>query len=436
MNGEMKISYARERENNVRLKVIGVGGCGGNAINRMIRAGVKGVEFYAVNTDVQDLSAVQAPAMTLQIGEKVTRGLGTGSNHELGVEAALENNESIIDMLDGANMVFITAGMGGGTGTGASQVIANHASSSGILTVAVVTKPFEFEGECRMKVADEGIRSLMDIVDALIVVPNEKLFELDEDLTLENAYIKADEVLLKAVKGISDIINDSGKQNVDFADVQTAMNEKGKVLMGIGEAEGENRAEEATKQALRSPLLDNISIDGATGILYNITASPGLGLKEVRIIANLIRENAAQNAKIKFGVVTDPDMGERISITIIATGFSRPRQKVRPNAFSNQKPLKEQVQRDSEKLSSMDSMPKRPLFEPARLKRRQEYVFDVEKKPFNISEISDSYVNESGTPNLDTNPDSVRDEEDDFLEVPVFKRHKLTEMDKKSVSHD
>ncbi|HNX97904.1 MAG TPA: cell division protein FtsZ, partial [Candidatus Aminicenantes bacterium] len=272
---EIKITLAPEKKvNGAVLKVIGVGGAGGNAVNRMIEQDLRGVDFIAVNTDIQDLAEIRKPATTLQIGEKITKGLGAGSNPAIGEQAAIEDTDAVMDLLEGAHMVFITAGMGGGTGTGASHVIANHASSLGILTVAVVTKPFQFERERRMKVAEEGIEKLKEAVDAIIVIPNQRLLDLGiPDLTLQNAYHKADEILHQAVRGISDMINTKGAQNVDFADVRTTMSGKGITLMGSGEAAGENRAEEAARKALNSPLLDNVSIAGATGILYNITAA-------------------------------------------------------------------------------------------------------------------------------------------------------------------
>lgn len=325
MVNDIKIALKKREPQGAILKVIGVGGGGGNAINRMIKEGLSGVEFIAVNTDVQDLAHICKPAITLQVGEKLTKGLGTGSNAAIGMQAAQENTDAIIDMLEGANMVFITAGMGGGTGTGASQVIANHASTMGILTVAVVTKPFEFEGNERMKSAEEGIKNLVDVVDAIIVIPNQKLFEIeDEDLPIRDAYKKVDEILLKAVRGISDIINTAGIQNVDFADVKSTMAEKGMTLMGTGEARGENRAEEAARRALTSPLLDEVDITGATGVLYNITTSPAspLGTRELRLISDIITSKVAPNVKSKFGIVEDENLGDLLRVTVIATGFN------------------------------------------------------------------------------------------------------------------
>ena len=326
MDDDIKITFGREKKRGAVLKVIGVGGAGGNAVNRMIEEDLKGVEFVAVNTDLQVLSTIASPALRLQIGDKITKGLGAGSNPEIGEQAALEDTGPLMEVLEGAHMVFITAGMGGGTGTGASPVIANHASTMGILTVAVVSKPFHFEKEKRMRVAEDGIRKLKENVDAIIVIPNQKLLELnDASLTYKQAYKKADEVLLQAVRGIADIISSTGVQNVDFADVKTTMAVRGVTLMGTGEAKGENRAEEATQRALNSPLLDNQSIAGATGILYNITASESLTMTEIEKISSLITQNAAPDATIKFGVIEDADAGDTLRVTVIATGFKEGR---------------------------------------------------------------------------------------------------------------
>jgi cell division protein FtsZ len=361
------------------------------------------------------------PAVTLQIGEKITKGLGVGSNSEMGMQAALENTESIIEVLEGANMVFITAGMGGGTGTGASQVIANHSSSMGILTVAIVTKPFEFEGGSRMDVADEGIRALRESVDAIIVIPNQKLFELeDADLSYKDAYKKVDEILLKAVRGISDIINHPGYQNVDFADVKAVMQEKGMTLMGTGDAKGENRAEEAAHKALSSPLLDNISIHGATGILYNITAASSLTLKEIGIVAEVIKSNASPDARIKFGIVDDENMGDVMRVTVIATGFkegqkrpitrSMARAAVRINTPTPPPPVV--VEREPER----ETVESKPIMDNG----SNGYYLGSPKvsNPTNIT----GYVNESSIPSMMNDPESV----DDLLDVPSFQRPKFT----------
>lgn len=423
---DIKITYAKEKKRGgAVLKVIGVGGGGGNAVNRMIEEGLKGVEFIAINTDVQDLSTIKEPALTLQIGDKITRGLGVGSNAELGMQAALENTETIIEVLEGANMVFITAGMGGGTGTGASQVIANHASSMGILTVAIVTRPFEFEGRSRMNVAEEGITNLVESVDAIIVIPNQKLFELEEvNISYKDAYKKVDEILLKAVKGISDIINFPGYQNVDFADVKATMSEKGMTLMGTGEAKGENRAEEAARKALTSPLLDNVSISGATGVLYNITAASNLTLKEIGIIAEIVKTNAAPGAKIKFGVVDDDSMGDVLRVTIIATGFKKgdkglgTSKKIGPELNNLNVNVNPETNR-----SYMQNIPTPRPEQRDNVPDESGYIFKRKTTPANLVDLDRDYLNEARVPSMLKDPESV----DDILDVPSFQRPKITE---------
>lgn len=415
MKQDIKITYAKERKRGAVLKVIGVGGGGGNAINRMIEEGLQGVEFIAINTDLQDLSNIKEPAMTLQIGEKITRGLGVGSNAEMGMQAALENTEAIIEILEGAHMVFITAGMGGGTGTGASQVIANHSSSMGILTVAIVTKPFEFEGNSRRTVAEEGTKVLKESVDAIITIPNQKLFELeDADISYKDAYKKVDEILLKAVRGISDIINYPGYQNVDFADVKAVMSEKGVTLMGTGETKGENRAEEATRKALTSPLLDNFSIHGATGILYNITAASSLSLKEIGIIAEVIKSNASKDARIKFGIVDDESMGDVLRVTVIATGLKENGKKVgthpmaRAVARINTPTPSPLVQNNEPVIVNIDD-------------NSNGYFLGTPVSKSKATNIT-GYVNETSIPSMMHDPEIV----DDLLDVPSFQRPKIT----------
>jgi len=418
---EVKITYAKEKQRGAVLKVIGVGGGGGNAINRMIEEGLQGVEFVAINTDIQDLCNIKPPAHTLQIGEKITRGLGVGSNAELGMQAALENTDAIIEILEGANMVFITAGMGGGTGTGASQVIANHASSMGILTVAVVTKPFEFEGNHRMKVAEGGIKSLLDSVDAMLVIPNQKLFEIeDSNISYKDAYKKVDEILLKAVKGISDIINNAGYQNVDFADVKAVMSEKGRTLMGTGEARGENRAEDAARKALTSPLLDNISIHGATGILYNITAASNLSLKEIGAIAEFIKSNAALDARIKFGIVDDENMGDVLRVTVIATGFREGERRADSRSLHKMPtPLNPVISNGNNTQSVQTAPPITPRKEEPSKDSNMGYYLGSKRTPStaNIPNLT-GYVTENSLPCMDPNPEN----HDDILDVPAFQR--------------
>jgi cell division protein FtsZ len=307
--------------NGARIKVIGVGGGGCNAVNTMIRAGLSGVEYIVANTDAQALSISMAK-IKLQLGGSVTKGLGAGANPEIGKKAALEDYEKISEILKGADMVFITAGMGGGTGTGAAPVIAKLAKDLGILTVGVVTKPFVFEGKKRFKQAEEGIRNLEESVDSLITIPNQRLLYLaGENLSLVDTFKKADEVLLNAVRGISDLINNTGHINADFADVSTVMANKGLALMGTGTARGEGRAIKAATDAISSPLLEDISINGATGIIINITGSDSLTMHETNEAVTLIMEAADENAEIIFGTVIDNNCGEDVMVTVIATGL-------------------------------------------------------------------------------------------------------------------
>jgi cell division protein FtsZ len=306
-----------------RIKVVGVGGSGNNAINTMIHFGLDGVEFLSVNTDVQALNANSA-AERIHIGAAVTRGLGAGADPERGRKAALEDAQRIKESLQGADMVFVTAGMGGGTGTGAAPVIAQIAREMGALTVGVVTKPFMFEGRQRSRRADLGLSMLSEHVDTLITIPNEKLMTLaDDELTFVEAFRKADEVLYQAVRGISDLITLDGIVNVDFADVTTVMSGMGRALMGTGCAKGQGRARIAAEQAITSPLLDNISVEGATGVLINVVGGPDMRMKEIQEAASLIQEQAHEDANIIFGASIDESMGETLKVTVIATGFER-----------------------------------------------------------------------------------------------------------------
>ena len=303
------------------IKVIGVGGGGGNAVNHMIKNNIEGVEFICANTDAQALKNVGARSV-LQLGPGVTKGLGAGTNPEIGRQAAMEDRERIAEVLSGADMVFITTGMGGGTGTGAAPIIAEVAKEMGILTVAVVTRPFPFEGRKRMQVADEGIRALSDVVDSLITIPNEKLLTiLGKDASLLSAFAKADDVLSGAVRGISDIMQRPGLMNVDFADVKTVMGEMGMAMMGTGCASGPNRAREATEAAIRNPLLEDVNLQGARGILVNITAGLDLSLGEYAAVGEIIEAFASEHATVKVGAVIDPDMRDELHVTVVATGL-------------------------------------------------------------------------------------------------------------------
>jgi cell division protein FtsZ len=304
-----------------RIKVIGCGGSGGNAVNTMINFGLEGVEFVVVNTDAQALGASAAP-LKLPIGASVTRGLGAGADPEKGRKAALEDVTRIKEIIAGADMIFVTAGMGGGTGTGAAPVIAQLAREEGCLTVGVVTKPFFFEGKQRARRAELGLAMLSEHVDTLITIPNQKLLSLgDEDLSFVDAFRKADEVLYQAIKGISDLITQNGIVNVDFADVKTVMSNMGRALMGTGCAKGQGRARLAAEMAITSPLLDNISVEGATGVLINIVGGPDMRMREIEEAATLVQEQAHEDANIIFGATIDENMGEMIKVTVIATGF-------------------------------------------------------------------------------------------------------------------
>ncbi len=316
------IEFADEQqEYQARIKVIGCGGSGGNAVNTMINFGLEGVEFIVVNTDAQALNNNAAPTR-LNIGNAVTRGLGAGADPERGRKAAMEDHARIKELIGGADMVFITAGMGGGTGTGAAPVIAQLAREEGALTVGVVTKPFLFEGRQRSRRAELGLAQLAETVDTLITIPNQKLLMLGEDdLSFVDAFRKADEVLFQAVKGISDLITQNGIVNVDFADVKTVMNSMGRALMGTGIAKGQNRARLAAEMAVSSPLLDDISVDGATGVLINIVGGSDLKMREIQEAASLVQEQAHEEANIIFGASIDEQLGENVKVTVIATGF-------------------------------------------------------------------------------------------------------------------
>jgi cell division protein FtsZ len=318
-----------ELPKSAKIKVLGVGGGGGNAINTMITEGIRSVEFIAANTDLQALENNLAP-VKIQLGGGLTKGLGAGADPEKGRESAIEDQARIAEVLKGADMVFVTAGMGGGTGTGAAPVIANIAREQGALTVGVVTKPFQFEGRRRMKQADEGIRNLASAVDTLIIIPNQRLLAVSgEQTTMLEAFKKADEVLLHAVQGISDLITVTGLVNVDFADVRTIMSGKGLALMGTGHSSGPSRALEAAEMAISSPLLEDVSIEGATGILVNLTGGLDITLAEVNDALSLIEQAAHEDANIIFGNVIDENMRDEVKITVIATGFD---QSLRPQS--------------------------------------------------------------------------------------------------------
>ena len=347
----------------VNIKVIGVGGGGNNVVNRMVRTGTKGVDFIAVNTDKQALS-VSAATYKIQIGEKLTNGQGAGSDPEVGRKSAEENRNQISKALEDADMVFITAGMGGGTGTGAAPIVADIAKELGILTVGVVTKPFRFEGMRRMKQAEGGINELRNKVDSLVIIPNERLkLATDQKITMLNAFEIADDVLQQAVQSISDLIKNTGFINLDFADVSAVMKDAGRAHMGVGRAAGKNKAEEAAKMAISSPLLET-SINGAKGVLINVTGSMDIGLEEVETAANLVQEAAHPEANIIFGAAFDETLEDELRVTVIATGFDEKEETVAPPA--NNKPFTSAGARVEEQRSAGGmSQPAQPAASPS-----------------------------------------------------------------------
>ncbi|MBZ0221845.1 MAG: cell division protein FtsZ [Dokdonella sp.] len=315
--------FVEKMSPNAVIKVVGVGGGGGNAVSHMVHAGVDGVDFVCANTDAQALRSSGAK-YTLQLGANVTKGLGAGANPEVGRQAALEDRERIVELLQGADMAFITAGMGGGTGTGAAPVVAQLAKEMGILTVAVVTKPFPFEGRRRMQVALKGIEDLSQYCDSLIIVPNEKLLTvLGRDVTLLSAFKQANDVLLGAVQGIADLITRPGLINVDFADVRTVMSEMGMAMMGSGTAKGDDRAVAAAEAAINNPLLDDVNLAGACGILVNVTHGPNLTMREFDDIGQVVNEFASEDATVVVGSALDPELKDEVRVTVVATGINR-----------------------------------------------------------------------------------------------------------------
>jgi cell division protein FtsZ len=357
------MTRALQTESFAKIRVVGVGGGGSNAVNRMITEGMGGVDFIAVNTDAQALMLSDAP-VRVRIGDKLTRGLGVGGNAEMGREAAEESVDELYEVMEGSDMVFITAGMGGGTGTGASPIIARVAKEVDALTIGVVTRPFHWEGSVRGETAREGIEQLKEQVDTLIVIPNDRLLEItDKRVTLQNAFSLADDVLRQGIQGISELITVPGLINLDFADVRTIMAEGGAALMAVGRASGEDRAMEAAQQAISSELLD-VTIDGARGILFNVTGGPDLSLYEVNEAASIIKQTAHPDVNLIFGAVVDHELEDEIRITVIATGFDQ----------ANPKPRTARVARKEEKPESIPF--KTPAFDkddieiPAFLRRR------------------------------------------------------------------
>lgn len=397
-----------------KIKVVGVGGSGGNGITRMIDAKIKGVEFVAINTDAQALHNSKAQEK-IHIGKNLTKGLGAGMNPEIGRQAAEENRDEIQEVLKGADMVFVTCGLGGGTGSGAAPIVAETAKELGALTVGVVTKPFAFEGSQRRAIADEALENLKDRVDTLITIPNDKLLTIiDRKTTLVNAFRIVDDVLRQGVQGISDLITKPGIVNVDFADVRAIMEDSGSALMGIGIASGDNRAVEAAKAAINSPLLE-LSIDGAKGVLFNISGSSDLTMLEINEAASIITENIDPNAKVIFGAVTDDQIRKgEIQITVVATGFDIARVKEpsvglitnrasTPHSKSHfSSSAAEEVEREEEMLEETMSFPSRKLEQPV-------MIIDEKIQPRGIAPRSES-------------KELVEDED---LEIPAFIRRKM-----------
>ncbi|MBT6691242.1 cell division protein FtsZ [Candidatus Parcubacteria bacterium] len=353
------------------IKVVGVGGSGGSAVNRMVSAKIRGVDFIAVNTDAQALHHSIAPSK-VHIGRDTTKGLGAGMDPDLGLKSAEENEQEIMNMLDGSDMVFITCGLGGGTGTGAAPIIADIAREVGALTVAVVTKPFTFEGVQRKDIAERGLERLLDKVDTIITIPNDRLLQIiDKKTSLLEAFAIVDEVLKQGVQGISEVITVPGLVNVDFADVKTIMNSSGSALMGIGKSSGENRAREAAKAAIDSPLLE-LSIDGATGVLFTITGSSDLSMFEVNEAAEVVTSSCSSDAKIIFGAVIDEELGDEVKVTVIATGFKSDVEATRessavqpsisyPETFSKkeeERTVKKAFRKEKEEEENVEDVPK------------------------------------------------------------------------------
>ncbi|MCC6207747.1 MAG: cell division protein FtsZ [Gammaproteobacteria bacterium] len=385
---ELMDSYSQ----NAVIKVIGVGGGGGNAVEHMVSAQIEGVDFICANTDAQALKASSA-RITLQLGTGITKGLGAGANPDIGRQAALEDRDRIIEVLQGADMVFITAGMGGGTGTGGVPVVAQTAREMGILTVAVVTKPFSFEGRKRAMIAEEGIRQLSQYVDSLITIPNEKLLSvLGKSVTLLDAFKAANNVLLGAVQGIADLITRPGLINVDFADVRTVMSEMGMAMMGSGSHRGENRAREAAEAAIASPLLEDIDLQGARGILVNVTAGMNMSIGEFEEVGNTIKSFASENATVVVGTVIDPEMGDELRVTVVATGLGLPQERVQKPEEIQLKVVEKVVEPVRKASGDVDYAPlDRPAFTRSRA-------------------IDEAVMLKDGTTNMD------------YLDIPAFLR--------------
>ena len=402
---------------NAVIKVIGVGGGGGNAVRHMVENNVTGVEFVCANTDAQALKAMDNGTV-LKIGGGVTKGLGAGANPDIGRQAAMEDRDRIAEVLRGADMVFITAGMGGGTGTGAAPVVAQVAREMGILTVAVVTKPFPFEGKKRMAVAQQGLAELAEHVDSLITIPNEKLLTtMDKSTSLLTAFKAANDVLLGAVQGIAELIINDGMINVDFADVRTVMSEMGVAMMGTGKASGENRARAAAEAAIRCPLLDNVDLQGARGILVNITAGFDLTMGEFEEVGNAIHEFASENATVVVGTVLDPEMSGELRVTVVATGLGH------KASVAEVKPTKVVDNTAGQRTSAASSSPNyAELDRPAVMRNGNNNYHSGNSQYGSGSSYTSQASAAAAAPALDRNPVSVPADDLDYLDIPAFLR--------------
>jgi cell division protein FtsZ len=405
----LRLRLADENRAGARIKVVGVGGGGGNAVNRMAVTGLEGVEFIVANTDVQALQYNAAP-IKVQIGAKLTKGLGAGADPNVGREAALEDTDSLIQALTGADMVFVTTGLGGGTGTGAAPVIASLASELGALTIAVVTKPFKFEGKKRLAQAERGLASLRECVDTIITIPNERLLTIiDRGTTLPEAFATADDVLRQAIQGISDLILVPGLINLDFADVKTIMSGMGLAMMGTGVMSGENRTIEAAKAAISSPLLEGASVQGARGVIINITGGHDLSLMEVNEASLLIQEAAHEDANIIFGAVVDPTLDGRVKVTVIATGFESSAS-LQPVVSASQTPV--DLQHYTAHLKEK-AEPPAPVLEPSRL--------SIARRPsLDLAPAAAAAAAGGGSPALDAGDTDL--ESLSAFDVPAFLR--------------
>lgn len=400
---------------NAVIKVIGVGGGGGNAVRHMVENNVTGVEFVCANTDAQALKALDNGTV-LKIGGGVTKGLGAGANPDIGRQAAMEDKDRIAEVLRGADMVFITAGMGGGTGTGAAPVVAQVAREMGILTVAVVTKPFPFEGKKRMAVAQQGLAELAEHVDSLITIPNEKLLTtMDKSTSLLTAFKAANDVLLGAVQGIAELIINDGMINVDFADVRTVMSEMGVAMMGTGKASGENRARAAAEAAIRCPLLDNVDLQGARGILVNITAGFDLTMGEFEEVGNAIHEFASENATVVVGTVLDPEMSGELRVTVVATGLGH-----KPAALEV-KPTKVVDNTAGQRASAASSSPNYADLDRPAVMRNGNSSYHNSNTQYGAGSAYASQAS-AAAPAIDRNPAAAPADDLDYLDIPAFLR--------------